>query len=149
MGEVLTRRVLEPGDLVQVVVIEEIEERAKGTVHDLVVQKPPRLGIYRTRDGDVDLEAVAVKPRALVSLGDVGKPMGGLETKFSDEPDVHAAILAAARSSTSPARPHGRGAARSAARARAALPRCERAFFSAGDSSALVHRASGSQRRGS
>src|SRR5262249_42532992 len=94
--EVLARRIFEPGHLVQVVMIEDLEQRAPGGVHHLVVDEPTRFFVDRPRDGDLDFEAMSVQPRTLVSRRDFGKPMCGFEPELLDEANVHGTTLAGA-----------------------------------------------------
>src|SRR5262245_23663477 len=59
------RRVLETGHFVQVVVVELFEERRPRSVQLGEVDEPSRFGIDGSFDGELDLEAVPVKARAL------------------------------------------------------------------------------------
>jgi hypothetical protein len=53
------------------------------------VHHPSRVGVDRPLDRELDAKAVAMKARALVSLGDAGKAVGRLETKLMYESHVH------------------------------------------------------------
>src|SRR5258707_15459308 len=75
------RRVLEPGYLVQIVVVELFVERRPHAVELAEVDEPSRFGIHRSLDGELDLEAMTVQARALVPLGHVREAVRRLETK--------------------------------------------------------------------
>src|SRR5687768_17399018 len=73
LGQDLARRVLEAGDLVQVPVIELVVEGLPQLVEVAEVDEPAGVRVDGTGDRELDLEGMAVKPRALVPLGDVGE----------------------------------------------------------------------------
>src|SRR5512132_1518833 len=81
-GEQLARRVLEAGEVVQVVVIELGVERGPGVVEVAVVEEPAGLLVHGAGDGDLDFEAVAVEARALVAGGDLGEQVSRLEAEL-------------------------------------------------------------------
>src|SRR5689334_8733176 len=115
-------------------------ERLPRAVDDLVVDEPPGLFVYRARDPELDLETMTVQARTLVPFGNLRKPVSGFETKLFDQSDAHDEKPSSFGQPGTMSAGNSRCASFSA-RARVALPRCERRFFSSADSSALVHRA--------
>src|SRR5262249_40906642 len=89
LREILARRVLEPRDLVEVVMIELVPERLPDVVDHAVVDEPTRLRIHRTGDRELDLERVPVQALALVTFRDVRKLVGRLETELVYQANVH------------------------------------------------------------
>jgi len=59
-AQILARRIIETGDLVQHVVIELPEQRQPGVVDDRKVDDPSRLGIHRATQRDLDAIAMAM-----------------------------------------------------------------------------------------
>src|SRR5580692_3292554 len=60
--EDLARRVLEAGDLVQVVVVEPVVQGLPRVVEDLEVDEPARPRVDGAGHGELDAEAMAVEP---------------------------------------------------------------------------------------
>ncbi len=81
--------VFEAGDVVEVSVVEQVEERSHGAAYLGVVVDPADCGIDLTFDRDLDFEAVAVHPLALVVAREVGQGLGGFEAEFFDEAGAH------------------------------------------------------------
>src|SRR5687768_2128184 len=89
LRKVLARRVLETGEVVQVIVVEPIVERLPDGVDLTVVDEPTGRGVDRTRDRDLDLEGMTVQAPALVALGDLGQKVSRFEAKLVDEANLH------------------------------------------------------------
>ena len=87
--EHLAGRVFEARDFVQVMMVELVVQRSKKGVQLAKIDEPAGVWIDRPFDGELDLETVAVKAKALVGLRQLGKPVSRFETKFMDEPHVH------------------------------------------------------------
>jgi len=77
--EILARRVLEPGDLVEIAMVELIVHQAKGSFQLGEVHDPAGPLAHRAIDRHPHLKRVAVQPRALVLGGHVRQPMRGFE----------------------------------------------------------------------
>ena len=80
-GEIFTGRVLQPGDVVEIVVIEHLEQRLECGLEVGEVHHPTQLRVERAFDMDLDLEGMAVQPRALVRGRQVGQAMCCLDAK--------------------------------------------------------------------
>ena len=93
LGEDLAGRIFEPGNLVQVVVVELVVERFEQGMQLAEVDEPPRIGIDGTFDGELDAKTVTVKAKTFVRLGQFGQPVSRFESKLVDEPHVHRARL--------------------------------------------------------
>jgi hypothetical protein len=68
----LTGRIVQPRDFIQIVVVQLIVERCKGALDVREIHNPPGMGIDLARDGQAHIERVPMKTRTLVALGDVG-----------------------------------------------------------------------------
>jgi len=75
-------------------VVELIEQRLKRTAEVGEIHDPPRIGPNRPTDMNLDPKGMAVKARALVSFGDIGEPVGGLDLENTEY--VHARIVPSA-----------------------------------------------------
>ena len=69
--------------------IEQVVERLPHQVDLAVVDEPARLLVHGPADGDLDLEAVAVQARALVTGRDLGETVRRLEAELFDQANVH------------------------------------------------------------
>ena len=87
--EVLAGRVLEPLDLVQVVVVELGVERLEGGLDLGEVHEPAELLVHLAAHVQRDLEGVPVQAGALVVRRDHGQPVRGLERELLE--DLHRA----------------------------------------------------------
>jgi len=90
-GEELARRILEPGNLVQVVVVETIEDRLHRARHIGEVANPAGLLPDRSIDLDPHPERVSVETGALVVGRDVRETVCGLERELLE--DLHIGLL--------------------------------------------------------
>ena len=77
--------VFEAGDVVEVVVVELLVERAEGGVEVGEVADPAEGLVEVAADVDLDAEGMAVQARALVAGWDVGQLVCGFETKLFED----------------------------------------------------------------
>jgi hypothetical protein len=103
--------VFQPGNVVEVGVVELLDDGPHGVGNDRVVVEDSGGLIDGTADGDGDLEAVAVDLAALVALGKLGQGLGRFELEIFAEGDDHDAV----------GQPSSTGAALSSGRFRLAL----------------------------
>ena len=102
-GHDLDGGVLEAFDLVEVTVIEAVHEGLHGTGDLGVVINPADSGVHLSLNDDLDLEAVPMHLGALMSVGEIGQRLGGLEAEVFDDSCAHGFYLrvgAGASSST-------------------------------------------------
>ena len=78
-GEGFAGGVLEAGDVVETVVVEQIVERAEGGLDVGVVHHPAEVGIDGSFDDDFDDEGMAVESAALVSDRNPWETVGGFD----------------------------------------------------------------------
>jgi hypothetical protein len=77
--------IFEAGNVVEVVVIQLLEEWGAGGGDLGEVEHPAGVGADGAGDVDLGAKGVAVKPGALVILGDVGEAMGRLERELFED----------------------------------------------------------------
>ena len=65
--------------------VELLEERLERSFHFRKVDQPAGLGVDLPVADQLDPEAMAVQPAALVARRGLGKPMGGLERKVAHQ----------------------------------------------------------------
>ena len=82
MTKILTGRVFESVDIVQVVVVELVQQWIERLLDLVEINDPTRLGVYGALNGDTDPIGVTVQTLALVALGDLGQPMSRLKAKI-------------------------------------------------------------------
>src|SRR5262249_6683349 len=101
----LAGRVLEPLDLVQIIMIQPLPQGLEQLIHPPEVEKPAGLGVDRPGHAQLHFEAVAMQARTLVPGRHVRQPMSGLEPVFAVKLDLHERkMIAQAPRSTSLAR---------------------------------------------
>src|SRR5262249_557665 len=86
----LAGRVLQSGDLIQVVVIELVADRRAGLAEVAEVHYPAAGGPDRAADVHLHPVGVPVQPLALMPGGDVRQPVGSLEGELAE--DLHQGI---------------------------------------------------------
>jgi inner membrane transporter RhtA len=86
-GEHLAGRVLQAGDVVQVVVVKLVADRRERLADVGEVHHPAGAGRDLAADVHLDPERVPVQPRALVARGHVRQPVRGLEAELPE--DLH------------------------------------------------------------
>ena len=72
MTKILTGRIFEPFDLVQVVVVELVQQGIERLFDLVEINDPTRVGVYSALDGDAHSIGMTVQALALVALGDLG-----------------------------------------------------------------------------
>ena len=80
--EVLAGRILETGNVIQIVVVEAFIERLEYRFDFGEITYPAGMRINIALQIDSDLEGMAMQATAFVSLGYMRKPMGRLESEF-------------------------------------------------------------------
>src|SRR5690606_6632554 len=81
--------VLQPGDVVEVVVVELRVDRLEGRLDVGEIHDPAAVVARFAADAQLDAERVPVQARALVALGHVGEAVRGFDGE--DLEDVHGA----------------------------------------------------------
>lgn len=92
LREVLTGRVLQSLDFIEVVMIEPIVDRLEDLLQVRKVHDPTSGFRHLTLDVDLNTERVAVQTPALVPLGHVGQSVRGLECEFFEDFHVHSFV---------------------------------------------------------
>jgi len=90
-GQILAGRILQPVDVVEVVVVELVVKRREGRFDVGEVHHPAGVGVHGAFHVQFDSEGMAMQPRTLVTLGHVRQAVGGFEGE--DFENVHPAIL--------------------------------------------------------
>lgn len=89
-GQILTGRILQTGDLIEVMVIQPLISRLEQTLDLGKVHDPSGVRIDIAAQMQLDAERMPVQSRALVALGHVGQPMRRFERK--NLKNVHAVL---------------------------------------------------------
>ena len=86
-GQHLGRRILEPFDVIQIVVVQSLEDRFECRLDVTEIQDPSRPLVGLAPHVDPYPVGVAVQPPAFVTFGDVGQQVSRVEREFL--PDLH------------------------------------------------------------
>ena len=86
--QALAGRIFQPGDVVEVVVVQTVVQRLERLLDVGEVHHPAGVRTEFARQVDLDPERMPVQARALVAFGHVRQPVGGLEGE--DLEDIHA-----------------------------------------------------------
>jgi hypothetical protein len=84
-GEHLAGRILETGDLVEVVVVETLEDGLHGAGEVSEVPDPSTVGVDGSLDMNRHPEGMPMQAGAFVTRRNVGQPVGGLEREFLEK----------------------------------------------------------------
>ena len=87
--QVFTGRIVEPFDLIQIIVIEAGDKGIGGGFDLAVVDEVAFFGIDFPFDDDVKAKGMAVQPAAFVAVGECGEIVGGFEVELFGEADAH------------------------------------------------------------
>ena len=79
--DALAGRIVEPGDIVEVAMVEGLEDRRKGSLDVRKVHDPAGLRPRLAGHMHVDAELMTVQPRALVPGRHVRQPVRGFEVE--------------------------------------------------------------------
>lgn len=92
-AHVLDRGILEPGNVIEVGVVELFEQGIHRAADAGVIVEPSRHGIGLPLHGDLHLEAVPVHPPAFVIGGHLGKGLRRLEREILGQSDIHDGLV--------------------------------------------------------
>src|SRR5829696_5249427 len=88
-GEVLAGGILEPGNLVQIIMIQAVEDWLEGRRDIRVIHKPSKFRIAFACHDNFDDKTVAVQTAALMGFGQIRQEVCGFELKVFAEFDLH------------------------------------------------------------
>ena len=92
-AHVLDRGILEPGNVIEVGVVELLEQGIHGAADAGVIVEPSGHGIGLPLHGDLHLEAVAVHPSAFVIGRHLGKSLRRLKREILGQSDIHDGLV--------------------------------------------------------